>query len=69
MRKVIAMLSVLVFIGVYVVALVSFSSTITGWPRWGQLAFYLVAGVAWVLPLKPIMSWMSRAEPSVPDND
>ena len=48
MRKVIAMLSVLVFIGVYVVALVSFSSTITGWPRWGQLAFYLVAGVAWV---------------------
>lgn len=29
-----------------------------------QAAFYVVAGIGWVLPAMPIVSWMSRPEPS-----
>jgi hypothetical protein len=33
---------------------------------WLQAIFYVVAGIGWVLPAMPIVSWMARpdAEPS-----
>jgi predicted membrane channel-forming protein YqfA (hemolysin III family) len=27
-------------------------------PRWAQALYYLVAGLVWVLPLKPLLRWM-----------
>ncbi len=29
---------------------------------WLQAAFYVVAGIGWVLPAMPIISWMSRPD-------
>ena len=29
-----------------------------------QAAFYVVAGLGWVLPAMPIVSWMSRPDPT-----
>jgi hypothetical protein len=28
-----------------------------------QLAFFPVAGLAWILPLKPLLRWMHAADP------
>jgi hypothetical protein len=28
------------------------------WPVLAQGAFYLVAGIAWIAPLKPLLRWM-----------
>jgi hypothetical protein len=30
---------------------------------WLQAIFYVVAGMGWVLPAMPILSWMSRPRP------
>jgi hypothetical protein len=30
------------------------------WPFWAELLFYVVAGVAWVIPMKPLFAWMNR---------
>jgi hypothetical protein len=30
---------------------------------WLQAIYYVVAGVGWVLPAMPIVSWMSRPRP------
>lgn len=30
---------------------------------WRQAIFYVVAGLGWVLPAMPIISWMSKADP------
>jgi hypothetical protein len=30
--------------------------------RWAQAIFYVVAGLGWVLPAMPIISWMSRPD-------
>jgi hypothetical protein len=30
---------------------------------WLQAIFYVVAGMGWVLPAMPIVSWMSRPRP------
>lgn len=29
-----------------------------------QLAYYVIAGIGWVLPAMPIVSWMSRPDKS-----
>ena len=29
-------------------------------PFWAELLFYSVAGVAWVIPLRPLFTWMTR---------
>jgi len=30
--------------------------------RWYQAIFYVVAGIGWVLPAMPIISWMQRPD-------
>lgn len=35
----------------------SLASTVGKWPALVQLVFYIVAGVVWILPLKPILRW------------
>lgn len=61
MRKAIAMFTMLVIMAIYAVLAASIGSNMTEWPRLAQLAFYVVAGVAWVFPLKPVIDWMNKA--------
>lgn len=29
-------------------------------PHWAALLYYIVAGVVWVAPLRPLLAWMNR---------
>jgi hypothetical protein len=29
-------------------------------PGWAELIYFVIAGVVWVLPLKPLFGWMNR---------
>ncbi|ABE39929.1 DUF2842 domain-containing protein [Rhodopseudomonas pseudopalustris] len=31
--------------------------------KWVQVAYYAVAGLGWVAPAMPIVTWMSRPDP------
>ena len=42
---------------VWAVLVASFADTVGRWPGWVQLPFYLVAGIVWIIPLKPILRW------------
>lgn len=57
-RSVIGMFLVLAVIAVWAVIVASFSGPIGRLPVLAQLAIYLVAGIAWVMPAKPIMRWI-----------
>ena len=59
MRKPVASLILLSFIVMYIVLVGTFSGMIGAWPRWAQLVFYVIAGFAWILPLKPLFAWMN----------
>ncbi|UIJ47403.1 DUF2842 domain-containing protein [Sphingomonas cannabina] len=52
------MFALLAYIAVWVVLVASFSGVIgaLAWPL--QLVIYLVAGIAWIAPLKPLLRWM-----------
>lgn len=48
----------------------SLSEVVTAWPGAVQLIFYIVAGIVWVFPMKPILRWSEtgrwRSEPPQP---
>ena len=52
---------------VWSVLIASVSDTVTRWPALVQLVFYTVAGLIWILPLRPILRWSEtgrwRADP------
>ena len=57
-RKPAGIFAILALIAVWAALVVSFSGRIGGWPVLAQGLFYLVAGIAWILPLKPLLRWM-----------
>ncbi len=60
-RKVIGCFGFLAYLAVYAVLAASVGSALTTLvPVWAQLAYYAVAGVIWIFPLKPLFAWMNR---------
>jgi hypothetical protein len=58
-RKFIGVFAVLAFLAAYVVAATLIADHVP--KQWAaQLAFYLVVGVAWGVPIFPLISWMNR---------
>ena len=61
---------ILAIITVWAVLIGSLASTVAEWPALVQLVFYIVAGVVWILPLRPILRWSEtgrwRGEPPRP---
>ena len=57
-RKTAGVFAILLLIGVWAIAIVSLSAVIGQWPILLQAPFYLVAGIIWILPLRPLLRWM-----------
>ena len=52
------MVLILLLIAVWCVLVVTVADLITGWPWPLEALFFLVTGIAWILPLKPLIRWM-----------
>lgn len=57
-RKPVGMLGILLFIGVWIAVVASFSPVIGALPALVQLVIYVIAGVIWIAPLRPVLAWM-----------
>ena len=57
-RKPVGMLAILALILVWCVAVASLSGVVGGWWWPVQAVFYLVTGIVWIAPLKPLLRWM-----------
>lgn len=57
-RKPVGMLAILALIAVWCVGIVSLSPVVGTWHGLLQLLFYVVAGVIWIAPLRPLLQWM-----------
>ena len=49
---------ILLLIVVWAVLAVSLAPLLDGLPRWLHVLYYLVAGLAWIAPLRPLLRWM-----------
>ncbi|CAN5317008.1 hypothetical protein BH10PSE12_BH10PSE12_00870 [soil metagenome] len=57
-RKPAGMFLILALIAVWAVIIASLSPWIGRLPGIAQAIVYVFAGVVWILPLKPLLSWM-----------
>ena len=61
-RKPLGILAILVIIVSWAVIVASASSWVGSWHVLLQAVFYLVAGIAWILPLRPLLRWMESGK-------
>lgn len=57
-RKLAGIAMIVALIVLWAVLVASFAGLVGGWPVLVQALFYLVAGLAWIVPLKPLLRWM-----------
>ena len=57
-RKPAGMFLILALIAGWTAIVVSLSPWVGTWPVLVQAVFYLVAGIIWIAPLKPLLRWM-----------
>lgn len=58
-RKLVGMLVMLAFLFVYVVLAIAIAAHLPKHPAVSML-YYAVVGIAWGVPLFPLMTWMNR---------
>jgi uncharacterized membrane protein len=58
-RRALACLGIVVFLAVYTVVAVTVSAWLPNL-AWLKLAYFCVVGVAWGVPLLPLLSWAER---------
>ena len=64
-RKPVGMLLMILYIALYALAVSALAGSISSLPRWLETIVYLVAGIAWIAPLKPFILWMNTGRWSV----
>jgi len=57
-RKPTGIFAIIALIIIWSVLVASLAGHVGRWPILAQLLFYLVAGLAWIVPLKPLLRWM-----------
>jgi hypothetical protein len=56
-RKAAAIALILLLILIWTALVASLAQVVGKWPILVQALFYLVMGLAWILPLKPLLRW------------
>jgi membrane protein YdbS with pleckstrin-like domain len=70
-RKLLGILIIGLLILIWAALVASLAAVVGKWPIFVQGAFYLVMGIVWILPLKPLIRWTEtglwRARPEPKD--
>ncbi|HEY6921190.1 MAG TPA: DUF2842 domain-containing protein [Methyloceanibacter sp.] len=63
-RKLIGTVLLLIFLAVYVTAAVMIGANhVVAAPAWAEFAYFLAAGLLWVIPAALLIKWMQRPDP------
>ncbi len=57
-RQPVGILLILTLIVVWAAIVASVAPLLDGLPRWLLIGYYLVAGIVWIFPLRPLLRWM-----------
>ena len=61
-RKPFGMFLILLLITVWAIVVASAADRIATLPHWVQAIVYVVAGLVWITPLKPLLRWMELGQ-------
>ena len=65
-RKPVGVLAILLLIAIWCVVVVTIVGWIGGLHVLWQILIYLVTGIVWILPLRPLMIWMETGRFTAP---
>jgi hypothetical protein len=57
-RKLVGIGLILLLVVVWATFVASLAQVVGRWPILVQAAFYLVMGIVWIIPLKPLVRWI-----------
>ena len=57
-RNLVGIAVILLLIVVWAAFVASLAQVVGGWPILVQAAFYLIMGIVWIIPLKPLVRWI-----------
>lgn len=57
-RKPAGIFAILALVAIWAALIASLSNEVGQWPVLLQAGFYFIAGIVWILPLKPLLRWM-----------
>ena len=57
-RKLAGITAILLVIVVWAMFVASLAQVVGHWPVLVQAPFYLIMGIAWIIPLKPLVRWI-----------
>ena len=66
-RKLLGIALILLIILVWAALVASLAPLVGSWPVLIQAPFYLVVGLAWIIPLKPLVRWIETGRFGRPD--
>jgi hypothetical protein len=66
-RKLLGIVLILLIILVWAALVASVAPFVGSWPVLIQAPFYLVVGLAWIIPLKPLVRWIETGRFGRPD--
>lgn len=61
-RRIVASLVILVFLALWIWGAATIGTALATAPKWLTLIYFVVAGIGWALPLKPVFTWMNSGE-------
>jgi hypothetical protein len=68
-RKPAGIIGLLVYLTLYAILVAAFADTLALLPGWLMLFAYMVLGIAWIAPLRPLFLWMNTGRWTAPKAD
>lgn len=65
-RKLVGIALILLLIAVWAAFVASLAQIVGQWPILIQSVFYLVMGIVWIIPLKPLVRWIQTGSFRIP---
>ncbi|MEM8616830.1 MAG: DUF2842 domain-containing protein [Pseudomonadota bacterium] len=65
-RRIVASLSVIAFLIFWIWAAATLGTYLATAPKWLTAIFFIVAGIGWAIPLKPVFGWMNSGPEDEP---
>lgn len=62
LRKLAGIALILLLIALWAAFVVTLAPVVGRWPVLVQAAFYLFAGIVWIVPLKPLIRWSETGQ-------
>jgi len=67
LRKILGCIGLLAFLAAYIVGAIYIGEMLHG-SKILSLVFYLIAGIVWAIPLKPLLRWMHEKDDPLPSS-